>query len=55
MDSAVRVSRDCPRLTEQVGDELLALVHELLARPAIVFGDPTAYSQKSGNAIVESQ
>ena len=31
-----RVAR-LPRLTQQVGDELVATVHELLARPAVVF------------------
>ena len=39
----------------QTRDERVALVHQLPCARAGRCGEPTAYSQKSGNAIVESQ
>ena len=43
------------RLALQRRDELVALVHQLLARAPAVLATPTTYSQNSGKAIVESQ
>ena len=43
------------RLTEKIGHQLIPLVHQLACRGPPAVRDPTAYSQNSGKAIVESQ